>query len=159
MTDFRRLLIVDDEQPIRDYLREVAEDIGFDVTEAYDRGTFEELLTRHRPNAIFLDLAMPGSDGVPLDGAQDGGPNTPREAVFATFDGNAGLAFAQRMVRTKSHKLIHNVGYPPELYDLVDDPRETRNLTHRSEARGVLDKLRGQLNRWMDALGDEEPRL
>jgi len=122
-----------------------------------------DLTTHADLTATLLAVAgaapMPGSDGVPLDGAQDGGPNTPREAVFATFDGNAGLAFAQRMVRTKSHKLIHNVGYPPELYDLVDDPRETRNLTHRSEARGVLDKLRGQLNRWLDALGDEEPRL
>jgi len=104
---------------------------------------------------------LPGSDGFDLGpasaGRSDTGPT--RDIIHACFDGNAGLAFTQRMVRSRTHKLIHNVGHAPELYDLVEDPHETRSLTRAPEARGVLHELTRQLNGWMDEHDDDAPRL
>lgn len=41
-----------------------------------------------------------------------------------------------------------------ELYDLVFDPGETQSLAREETARGVLDEMRGRLERWMKATDD-----
>lgn len=81
-----------------------------------------------------------------------------RDYVFAAYDGNAGRGFAHRMVRTPSHKFIHNISDKPELYDLVEDPREARNLAGKEDAREVEEHLREVLSDWMDKVGDDLPR-
>jgi N-acetylglucosamine-6-sulfatase len=52
-----------------------------------------------------------------------------------------------RAVRTKRYKYIHWVHHPAEaeLYDLSQDPYETRNLIHEPAMAGVIDDLRAQL--------------
>lgn len=123
-------------------------------------------LTNHLDfTATLLDAGgaapMPDSAGRSLLGLASGEPShgESRSHVFASYDGNAGRACRQRMVRSRSHKLIHNIGDIAELYDLVDDPRETINLAARPEHRGVRDDLRAALNQWMDTCGDDQPRL
>jgi len=60
----RRVLIVDDDEEIRETLRELLSDEGFDVVEAGDGA---DALTRlsdgAQPNVILLDLMMPNMDG------------------------------------------------------------------------------------------------
>ena len=41
-----------------------------------------------------------------------------------------------------------------QLYDLVFDPNETRNVTADPSARGALEDMRGRLDRWMRATKD-----
>ncbi|MGF7473885.1 hypothetical protein WFJ45_24515, partial [Salmonella enterica subsp. enterica serovar Minnesota] len=41
-----------------------------------------------------------------------------------------------------------------ELYDLVFDPNETRNLAGSAEHAGALNEMRGRLQRWMTATSD-----
>jgi EAL domain-containing protein (putative c-di-GMP-specific phosphodiesterase class I)/CheY-like chemotaxis protein len=60
------LLVVDDEPAVADLIAEVAESLGFTVTVAHDGGVFHELYQRTSPNIIFLDLKLPGYDGVEL---------------------------------------------------------------------------------------------
>jgi len=86
-----------------------------------------------------------------------GDERPPREHVFATYDGNAGRGFHQRMVRSPTHKLIHNVGDHAELYDLVEDPRETKNLIRDEAHRDARRALTARLRRWMDEHGDPQP--
>ncbi|NBC10638.1 MAG: sulfatase-like hydrolase/transferase [Planctomycetes bacterium] len=96
----------------------------------------------------------------PLHGAAAGRTPPPgRELVFATFDGHAGIGCRQRMARSRTHKLIHNIGHGPELYDLVEDPRETRSLIDSAEHLPIQRALADQLMAWMDEQQDDAPRL
>ncbi|HVO60157.1 MAG TPA: sigma-54 dependent transcriptional regulator [Terriglobales bacterium] len=58
------VLIVDDESGIRESLRGVLEDEGYKVTEAESGEACLELLRKHSFDAIFLDVWLPGMDGL-----------------------------------------------------------------------------------------------
>jgi len=63
MTD-RRILVVDDEEHLRELVQACLEDLG--GWETLVAGSGEEclqILQTERPNAILLDLSMPGMDG------------------------------------------------------------------------------------------------
>ncbi len=61
-----KLLIVDDEEPVRQYLAAVCRRLGFNVETARDRATFERQLVSFSPAVILLDLQMPGKDGIKI---------------------------------------------------------------------------------------------
>lgn len=58
-----RVLVVDDEQNIRQVLVYVLEDEGYQVVEAQDGETALGLIERQHPDVIILDMKMPGMDG------------------------------------------------------------------------------------------------
>ncbi|MFH0945183.1 MAG: response regulator [Planctomycetota bacterium] len=59
-----RILVVDDEEDIRDYITAVLQDAGAEVMEACDGNEAVEQARKHKPDLITLDLSMPGKDGV-----------------------------------------------------------------------------------------------
>jgi len=59
-----RLLVVDDDPAFRDGLAETLRDLGHDVTEAADGTAGLVLFAASRPDLVFLDLRMPGLDGL-----------------------------------------------------------------------------------------------
>jgi two-component system, OmpR family, alkaline phosphatase synthesis response regulator PhoP len=58
-----KVLIIDDEAPIRLLCRVNLEAEGMEVVEAPDGPTGLEVVERERPDAILLDVMMPGLDG------------------------------------------------------------------------------------------------
>ena len=62
----KRLLVIDDEQSICDFVRRVAESEGYDVEIATTHEQFHEAYDRFQPSAILLDLVMPKVDGIAL---------------------------------------------------------------------------------------------
>ena len=60
------LLVIDDEVDIGDLIAELAEDRGFTVRTVSDSSEVEAVLNEFTPDAIMLDLMMPGTDGVEL---------------------------------------------------------------------------------------------
>lgn len=84
------------------------------------------------------------------------------EAVFGEHSaavGPGGKGVSGRMIRTPTHKLsIYSTG-EEELYDLVADPGETRNLANFSQQTAVRVTLRSRLQQWMKQTRDPYPEL
>jgi CheY-like chemotaxis protein len=59
-----RILIVDDDDHQRLLYREGFEDAGFEVTEARDGREALASIRRQCPDAVVLDINMPGMDGM-----------------------------------------------------------------------------------------------
>ena len=66
--DRKRLLVIDDEQSICDFVRRVAEGEGYEVATALTHEQFKAAYESFRPSAILFDLMMPQVDGVALLG-------------------------------------------------------------------------------------------
>jgi DNA-binding response OmpR family regulator len=66
--DYPRLLIIDDEPAIATLIKRIAEPCGFRVNATSDWATFKHSLDSEPPDAICLDLGMPGFDGIELLG-------------------------------------------------------------------------------------------
>jgi two-component system nitrogen regulation response regulator NtrX len=59
-----RILVIDDEEAIRKSLRMVLEYEGYDMIEAASGPEGIETLRRESPDAVLLDIKMPGMDGM-----------------------------------------------------------------------------------------------
>jgi CheY-like chemotaxis protein len=59
----RRVLVVDDDDTIRELLELTLGDAGYEVGSAAEGGAALELVERLKPHLILLDLRMPGVDG------------------------------------------------------------------------------------------------
>lgn len=85
-----------------------------------------------------------------------GGP-PPRDTVFCDYDMTDGKFARMRMIRTREWKLVKHyeeVGGADELYDLKNDPAESRNLFSSPPDAGILDRLERDLVAWQKRVGD-----
>ena len=74
----QRILVVDDDERLRDLLRRYLTEQGFNVFVAADANAMNKLMTRERFDLLVLDLMLPGEDGLSicrrLRGAGDSTP-------------------------------------------------------------------------------------
>ena len=86
------------------------------------------------------------------------GENVPwRKELFAQYNlHNNGLAF-MRMIRTDEWKLVRHyvASGMSELYDLKNDPDETRNLYNAPPRRAIRDELQKRLTAWERSINDK----
>jgi CheY-like chemotaxis protein len=61
-----KILVVDDDPDIVDYLSSFLEDHGYDVASAQDSATALSRVGKSRPDAILVDVLMPGRSGLDL---------------------------------------------------------------------------------------------
>ena len=59
-----RILVVDDERDIVEFLTELLEDSGYEVTPAYSGIEAMQSIAKERPDLILLDLLMPEETGT-----------------------------------------------------------------------------------------------
>src|SRR3970282_160000 len=59
-----RILVVDDEEPIRKTMRMTLEYEGFEVSEAASGAEALQSVESDPPDLVFLDIKMPGIDGL-----------------------------------------------------------------------------------------------
>ena len=62
----KQILVVDDEKDIVEFLTQLLEDNGYEVTVAYDGVQGMEMVLKKRPDLILLDLQMPEETGTGL---------------------------------------------------------------------------------------------
>lgn len=60
----KRVLVVDDNREAADVLAEMLGLCGYEAMPAYDGPSALEVAHRFKPDAILLDLGMPGMDGL-----------------------------------------------------------------------------------------------
>jgi DNA-binding response OmpR family regulator len=61
-----RLLLIDDEPVLADFLANAAREAGFDPVVTAEDQQFRDAFLAQRPDMVALDLGMPGMDGVEL---------------------------------------------------------------------------------------------
>ena len=64
MSDFPRVLIVDDEKPISILLAQTFEQEGYEVVNAYDGIECMNRMAAFQPDVVIMDIMMPKLDGV-----------------------------------------------------------------------------------------------
>ena len=62
----KKILIIDDQPDIRDYLMAVLEDHGYITHSVDEKESILEAVTTLRPDLIFLDIMMPERSGLSL---------------------------------------------------------------------------------------------
>jgi CheY-like chemotaxis protein len=84
-----KVLVVDDEQSMRDLLRLHLANDGYEVSLAEDAIVAGHLILKDRPNLILVDVEMPYMNGYEFVAALKGDPGT-RDIpiVFLTTDDN-----------------------------------------------------------------------
>ena len=102
----------------------------------------------------------PGTNVMDLMNGEDAD-----RTVFSEYHA-MGSRVAVYMIRKGPFKLIHHVGYPPQLFDLAEDPEELHDLAGDPAFRPVIDDLEAELFRICDpdqidkrAKGDQAVRM
>ncbi|HVX43476.1 MAG TPA: sulfatase-like hydrolase/transferase [Mycobacteriales bacterium] len=94
-----------------------------------------------------------GRDLLPL---LDGGTDSWRDSVVATYNGNQFGLYTQRMLRTHRWKYVWNATDVDELYDLQNDPAELHNVSGHAGNADLLGELRRSLLATLEADGDRQ---
>ena len=131
-----KVLVIDDEAPIRLLCRVNLEAEGMHVTEAADGTTGLELARNEPPDVILLDVMMPGLDGwrVAEELLEDDRTNR-IPIIFLT---------ARAEFRDRARGLdIGGVDYVTKPFNPLDLATLVRDLLVRIE-RGERDELRGE---------------
>jgi len=90
-----RVLIVDDEAPARDRLRQLVDDLdGYEVAgEAANGNEAVELAAAGKPDIVLLDIRMPGLDGIEAAHHMNASENPPAIVFTTAYDQYAIDAF------------------------------------------------------------------
>ncbi|WP_375475737.1 response regulator transcription factor [uncultured Jatrophihabitans sp.] len=149
MTPSPRVLLIEDEQPIRDAVAAAFRAAGHEVCARPDANQIEEQVDGFRPDLIVLDVMLPGRDG--LAAARAARQRADAAIVFVTardqlahrLDGfEAGAddyvvkPFAMAELLARSHAALRRLGRVPttvQVADLVLD--ETATVATRAGVR------------------------
>lgn len=147
-----KVLIVDDEAPIRRTLREILTFEKFKVDEAQDGMECLTMLKKEKYDIILLDIKMPKMDGIEaLERAQLLCPETP----IIMISGHGDIETAVDAVKKGAFDYI------PKPLDLNRLLITIRNALDRSslitETRKLQRKVTG--SRTMEMIGDSEPMM
>ena len=129
-----RVLVIDDEPPIRLLCRVNLEAEGMEVLEAADGATGLQRAREERPDVVLLDVMIPGIDGWQVAEPLLGDPGTSSiPIVFLT---------ARAELRDRARGIdIGGVEYVTKPFNPVELAPLIRDLTARVD-RGEADELR-----------------
>ncbi|HET7353791.1 MAG TPA: HD domain-containing phosphohydrolase [Gaiellaceae bacterium] len=131
----RRVLVIDDDELLCELIRTTFELEGFEVATARDVIEAERALTKTRPDAILLDIGLPGIDGVFYLERLRETPQTSRIPIVAI----SGSEEAGRAASAAGAQAFLRKPFSPlELLGLVA-PMVKRVVPDADEGTGVVD--------------------
>ena len=131
-----KVLVVDDEEWMRDACGQILEPEGFDVVTADDGETGLELARRLSPDLILIDLKMPGMDGIAyLESVKAFDP----QVCAIVITGYATLEVAVEVMKAGAYDFLAKPFKPAELRAVV-----RRGIEHRVAAVQASTLLRGE---------------
>ena len=114
-----RLLVVDDEAAIGRIVKRVAESVGFEVIATEDPAVFARTARQWHPTVVFLDLNIPGTDGIQLLRGLAADKCSAHVLLMSGADGKI-LEAAQQLGRERGLKMDGVVPKPIRLEGLRD---------------------------------------
>ena len=139
-----RILVVDDEEPIRKTLRMTLEYEGYDVSEGSSGAEALDKIENERYDLVFLDIKMPGMDGFEVLGELRERTTAP-QVVVVSGHGNVQTA-------VQATKL--------GAFDFIEKPLETerillavRNALERKQLKEEVGRLRPRFERRYQMVG------
>lgn len=138
------ILVVDDEPDIRDLVKEILEDEGYEVSTAQNGQEAREARRARRPDMILLDVWMPDIDGVSLLKEWSEGDHLPCPVVM--ISGHGTVETAVEATRLGAYDFIEK---PPSLNKLLltvnraleADKLRRENLGLRRRARPISEPI------------------
>jgi DNA-binding response OmpR family regulator len=121
----RRVLVIEDDPSVREYLDVALRKQNFEVLMAPDGETGLALASREHPETILLDLRLPGIDGITVLQALKRSPAT-TEIPVIVVTGSEGLLVGSR-ARVLSLGAADFVAKPFEMDNLVEEIRALMN--------------------------------
>ncbi len=91
----RRVLIVEDDRPAGETLRDLFVQMGFEVQLVTDGETAVQVVPEYLPNFVFMDIGLPGIDGYEA-ARQLRRDDAGRAAVIVALSGFAQRKFEQQ---------------------------------------------------------------
>jgi signal transduction histidine kinase len=131
-----KVLVVDDEEWMRDACGQILNQEGFEVTTADDGQTGLELASHGAPDLILVDLKMPGMDGIAYLGSVKA---VDPEVVAIVITGYATLEVAVEAIKAGAYDFLPKPFKPAELRAVV-----RRGIEHRSAALRASALLHGR---------------
>jgi two-component system nitrogen regulation response regulator NtrX len=125
------ILIIDDEDDIRDLIAGILEDEGFETRQAHDADSGLNEIARRRPSLVFLDIWMQGSrlDGLQLlDEFQSQHPDMP----VVMISGHGNVETAVSAIRRGA-------------YDYIEKPFKIDRLLHITQRAMEATRLRNEI--------------
>jgi DNA-binding response OmpR family regulator len=87
----KKIVIVEDDVPLRKFISDRLLENGYDVVETGDGATAVELIIKEHPDSVVLDVMLPGKNGMQiLAELRDHDKSTP-VVVLTTLSGEGGL--------------------------------------------------------------------
>jgi two-component system, NtrC family, nitrogen regulation response regulator NtrX len=143
-----KILVVDDEKPIRDSLKEILEYENHQVTEAADGKKALEIISKESFDVVFCDIKMPGLDGIEvLEKILEISPDT----SVIMISGHGTIDTAVEAIKKGAFDFISK---PLDLNRLMITIRNATDKTILVKETKVLKK---RINKAFDMIGDSKP--
>src|SRR5208282_1203902 len=137
--NFLNLLIVDDERPIREACREVAQSLGFTAHVADSAEHAYRLLDAQNFDAVLLDLRLPGAGGLEaLRRIKERRP----ESIVIVVTGYGTVQSAVQAMRNGAYDYVTKPFSADELKMLLE--RVASHLKRKSENRPLREKVKSK---------------
>lgn len=132
-----RILIIDDEGPIRQVMSESLKDDGFHVLTAPDGPTGLQVLQEFKPHICFLDIWMPKMDGIEV--LTQAIPQNP-DTQFIMISGHGTIETAVKATKTGAWDFIEKPLSLEKITLVIDHVLKFK--AEKDEKQALLNKLR-----------------
>ena len=144
-----RILVVDDEEVVRDSLHEWFTEDGYPVETAADAREALKIMSKTSRDIVLVDIKMPGMDGLEL---QEKIKELVPEAVIIIMTAYASVDTAVRALKAGAYDYVTKPFDPDDLQHLIDKAAERQQLVR--ENRQLRQKIEAAEGEMVEIVGE-----